>query len=838
MLIPRLISGFFFLLSFYSLKAQQIQFERVLPPPPAPQIIADFAGFLNGSVAYADIDADGDIDILISGESGYADISTRLYLNDGNGNYVESANTPFTDLQYSVAAFADIDGDNDPDLLISGLDENYIMLFKLYLNDGSGNFTEQTGTLPFTPVIEGDMAFADVDADGDQDLLLTGGVDLGEITKLYINDGTGNFTEQTGTLFTPLYASSIEFFDADGDNDPDVLITGSNTSMGALTKLYINDGSGNFTEQSGTPFSGNYHVKIDIADINGDNFQDVLLTAVFFSRVYLNDGTGNFVEDMNIPFLDESHYHGIFSDIDGDNDEDVLITTNYGVNLKMYLNDGNGNFTSQAVEILLNNAYGDLYSLDVDNDNDDDLLMADSIADMLYINDGSGNFLPATGSPFTGVMFSAVDFADVDGDDDLDVMITGQTNIGISNQLYLNDGNGGYLPDFSFDIAGLNYDTVDFADIDGDGDQDMLLTGNYEAKLFLNDGAGNFTEQTSSGLTGVRFGAVDFADVDNDNDLDVFIACNSMSVNISHLYLNDGTGNFTLSNTNTFIDIAEGAVSFADMDGDADPDLLIAGAVNPATNYATVLYLNDGAGNFTEQTGTPFTGVRYAALAIADVDNDSDPDVLLAGTSQSNEITKLYLNDGNAHFTEDTGLSMTGVTNGSVVLADLDNDSDNDIMVSGFNGNGYEVVIQVLINDGTGNFSEETDHPFYPVRYSSIAVADIDGDYDKDVLLTGETMYMGAIAFLYRNTNTYTDIAQLGENSLVTLYPNPGHKIFKILSKDNNVEEIQVFNLEGQAVPFEFDKESLQLQLNLAPGIYIVQLQIDNQVYRQKIILN
>jgi hypothetical protein len=91
-----------------------------------------------------------------------------------------------------------------------------------------------------------------------------------------------NFTEVTGTPFTGVAQSSIAFADVDGDNDLDVLITGLNF-MGQppgvrISKLYTNDGVGNFTEVFGTPFAGVEEGSIAFADVDGDNDQDVLIT--------------------------------------------------------------------------------------------------------------------------------------------------------------------------------------------------------------------------------------------------------------------------------------------------------------------------------------------------------------------------------------------------------------------------------------------------------------------------------------------------------------------------------------------------------------------------------
>ncbi|MCD4732591.1 MAG: VCBS repeat-containing protein, partial [Bacteroidales bacterium] len=98
---------------------QNIAFEQVLPLPPAPQIIANFDWVDASSIAFADIDNDNDQDVLITGSSN-AGIIAKLYTNDGNGNFVEVTETPFVGVSNGSIAFADIDNDNDQDVLITG----------------------------------------------------------------------------------------------------------------------------------------------------------------------------------------------------------------------------------------------------------------------------------------------------------------------------------------------------------------------------------------------------------------------------------------------------------------------------------------------------------------------------------------------------------------------------------------------------------------------------------------------------------------------------------------------------------------------------------------------
>ncbi|HRO74567.1 MAG TPA: FG-GAP-like repeat-containing protein [Crocinitomicaceae bacterium] len=196
-----------------------------------------FDDLVTSSIAFADVDNDGDQDVLITGHNGTAPIS-KLYTNDGSGNFTEVVGTPFEHVYLSSIAFADVDNDGDQDVLITG-HNGTAPISKLYTNDGSGNFTEVV--TPFDGVAYSSIAFADVDNDGNQDVLITGQNNSYQfVSKLYTNDGSGVFTEELGTPFDGVGESSIAFADVDNDGDQDVLITGSDNSSNPISKLYTN----------------------------------------------------------------------------------------------------------------------------------------------------------------------------------------------------------------------------------------------------------------------------------------------------------------------------------------------------------------------------------------------------------------------------------------------------------------------------------------------------------------------------------------------------------------------------------------------------------------------
>jgi hypothetical protein len=267
-----------------------------------------FDGVDLSSIAFSDVDNDGDEDLIITGRDATFTPITKLYTNDGTGSFSEEMKTPFDSVGQSFIAFSDVDNDGDEDLVITGLNTSAERITKLYTNDGQGNFTEVMGT-PFEGVKQGSIAFSDVDNDGDEDLIITGrNASEERIAKLYINEGAGNFIEVMGTPFDGVALSSIAFSDVDGDGDEDLLITGLITSTERIAKLYTNDGTGSFAEVTGTPFDGVDLGSIAFADVDGDTYPDLLITGQNNSsdriaKLYINDGVTNSTEDF-IPGFD------------------------------------------------------------------------------------------------------------------------------------------------------------------------------------------------------------------------------------------------------------------------------------------------------------------------------------------------------------------------------------------------------------------------------------------------------------------------------------------------------------------------------------------------------
>ncbi|MCP4979365.1 MAG: hypothetical protein GY935_02595, partial [Gammaproteobacteria bacterium] len=211
------------------------------------------------SVTTADVDGDGDLDVL---SASYSDSEITWYENDGSENF--DAHLIAGAYQATSVTTADVDGDGDMDVISGSSGDNKVAWYE---NDGSENFTAHTITIAANGV--GSVSTADVDGDGDMDVLSASYAD--DKIAWYENDGAGNFTAHTITTAAS-GASSVSTADVDGDGDMDVI---SASRYDNTIAWYENDGSENFTAHTITTWANNA-ASVSTADVDGDGDMDVL----------------------------------------------------------------------------------------------------------------------------------------------------------------------------------------------------------------------------------------------------------------------------------------------------------------------------------------------------------------------------------------------------------------------------------------------------------------------------------------------------------------------------------------------------------------------------------
>lgn len=450
------------------------------------------------------------------------------------------------------------------------------------------------------------------------------------------------------------------------------------------------------------------------------------------------------------------------------------------------------------------------------------------------------NYTEITTTSFVGVNYGAISFVDIDNDNDQDVLITGEDSLSVKiAKLYINDGSGSYTEVIGTPFEGVKYGSISIGDIDNDNDQDILITGENSsniriAKLYVNDGNGTYTEVIGTPFEGVSRGSVKFVDINNDNDLDLLITgVGSLSSTVAKLYTNDGSGNFTEVLGTIFDNVQLSAVAFSDIDSDGDQDVIITGY--NGSQASAKLYTNDGNGNYTEVIGTNFQGVQESSVAFSDIDNDGDQDILLTGYSFG-EWAILYTNDGNGNYTEVTGTPFDGVRGNEKMcgFADVDNDNDQDILITGWGGIAGRIS-KLYANDGSGNYTEVTGAPFIGISYSSIAFTDIDNDNDQDLMIVGYHTNGDVTTKLYRNMTTSVGVLENINFPNLSIFPNPATSQITINS-DLIIKSIEIMDVMGKTIKTLISSNNTIDISYLTKGIYFLQLQTSEGLVSKKII--
>ena len=361
----------------------------------------------------------------------------------------------------------------------------------------------QVSSVPIEMPNSGGERTGDVDSDGDMDVLRAGGAY--QPTAVYRNDGTGHLTRDQSNGLPQIVMAGAYFIDVDGDTDLDIYVSRTEADgwTPAQDRLFLNDGRGIFTDVTTThlPALLDQGGGIVPCDVDRDGDLDLIKFEVYAdTTVRMNDGLGHFTMGQTLP-CQVQNWDAVVGDLDGDGDMD-LVRSLYDGACELFWNDGSGQFHLDQAGALQTGPYDNTYRLvlfDMDCDGDLDLLMPGYLSRVtpggpgpnvqLFENTG-GRFVDRTSSNLPPISPNQVIHdgcaIDVDGDGDLDLVLA---NGGTERRLLLcNDGTGHFVDD---SVAGFEA-TVEPrirvlpADMDGDGDTDLLLGGTDGTFVFFN----------------------------------------------------------------------------------------------------------------------------------------------------------------------------------------------------------------------------------------------------------------------------------------------------------------------------------------------------------------
>ena len=281
-------------------------------------------GNLPYAVVAADVNGDGKVDI-ITANSKYTDDTLSVLTNNGSGGFALAGTYPAGNQPISVAA-ADINGDGKIDLICADWGSWSGNTLTILTNNGSGSFV--TASSPVAGNSPCSVTAADVNGDGKVDLVCA---NIGDSTiSVLTNNGSGGFV-LSGHYSVGNQPKCLVAADVNGDGKVDFVTANWGNGSGNTLTVLTNDGTGRFVLSS-SPVVGGAPNSVAAADVNGDGKVDLISANVYASTltVLTNDGRGGFVLATNLPVV--SGPNSVTAvDINGDGKMD-LISANGGGN--------------------------------------------------------------------------------------------------------------------------------------------------------------------------------------------------------------------------------------------------------------------------------------------------------------------------------------------------------------------------------------------------------------------------------------------------------------------------------------------------------------------------
>ncbi|MFC1757976.1 FG-GAP-like repeat-containing protein [Planctomycetota bacterium] len=669
-----------------------------------PNTVVDTGSIGVNAVEVGDLDNDSDMDVVAASDEGIR------WIENSRGEFRNSHVVIRSDYRVSQVAVADVDGDGEDD--VAALVGGYVAWYK---NLGQGEafgrpqLISGAGNTKFTA--------GDLDSDGDIDFIVQS-----QISQLdrFVNDDA-NFS-QADSMATALRIEDFRIRDVDEDGDQDILVATEDD-----VTLFENTSHNQFADEN-VLIADVRPDQVDVHDANHDGLVDIVYASWRGTAWHINRGNGSY--SPAIVLSGQTQNIGI-ADINQDGTEDLVLSSwaNDRISWTPFLQKRK--YETFAIDTDVERA-GEVFPLDLENDGDIDLISYSWRSGLTkYENLGAGQYAKPEQLAGQAFGTTDLRTGDIDGDGDLDLLAVARSRRGpqVSGIAWYEntDGEGTFSEQNIIDYK-RDDRTVDAMLVDVDGDQDLDIVAGFglvdrrsTAAEFVwyenTNGQGDFSAPKAIVETERRTGRkLAFADIDGDGDNDLVMG--SAFPQLLQWFENQGDGMFSKQRQIDSAPFSE--IVPVDLDTDGDVDLVVGQGFN-MTWYEN----EDGLGSFgdAETIASNFNGL--GAITAADLNGDGRTDLAVAHSDNDDMVAWYEHLDGTGTFSRRKRIAFLDAAS-SIDAADFDQDGDLDLIASSAGFDDGQVVWFENTN-GKGNFK-----PTQVQQEADAIMSVVTGDFNGD----------------------------------------------------------------------------------------------------------
>jgi len=577
------------------------------------------AGDTPQGLEVADFNKDGNPDVIVSSRGTPNDV--RIFLGNGTGGF--AAQTVLSISPAFDIAVADFNQDTNPDFaVVMGL------TVQIWLGDGSGSNFSVGATITGFGISGQDVLAADLDADGDADIIAASGYAL--------NDGTGNFAPRV-VLFSTGYNYTVGDLNKDGLPD---IIANDGSGNGLNARVFLGIGSGLFSMLAKFELSVGISAMM-VTDLNNDSNPDLISVGVtgstYRSEMLFGDGTGFFTNTiLKYPFPTGYNPQDIVKgDFNKDGKIDVAICHAAANLVTVHLGEDDNRFTKTPTNYPTGTFPFQVIAADYNNDSNLDIITYNNIAGSITVltGDGTGQFT-LLGNINASATAGRMTYGDFNKDTFIDVAVT--SGAGQSLSILAGTGTGFNSPT----VISLTEPAYEIKAIDFNKDGNPDLVTDYDSGLGTLTGNGNGTFIIGTSRVQVSGSFFLIADINYDTHEDVIAFSNNASGN--DFFINDGTGVFTGSSIS--VTLGGFPYAFEDMNGDGFKDLIVGSQSPISSSGGQIVVFRGTATGISNSILIDQDGSGGSRLVVHDLNEDGRQDIVATSYYTAEDYFSVLIN--------------------------------------------------------------------------------------------------------------------------------------------------------------------------------------------------